>query len=81
MFSLGWGVGGGAWEWRRQLWVWEEEMLGECQALLYNFTLQVQSSDRWIWRLDPLRGYTVRGAYQILTSHSSDPLDKAAELI
>ncbi|MCI18579.1 DNA-directed RNA polymerase, partial [Trifolium medium] len=30
MFSLGWGIGGEAWEWRRQLWAWEEEMLGEC---------------------------------------------------
>ncbi|MCI81910.1 hypothetical protein A2U01_0103184, partial [Trifolium medium] len=33
------------------------------------------------WRLDPLRGYSVRGAYQLLTSHPSDPLDAAAELI
>ncbi|MCI29210.1 receptor-like kinase [Trifolium medium] len=30
MSLLGWGAGGVAWVWRRQLRVWEEEMLGEC---------------------------------------------------
>ncbi|MCI09274.1 hypothetical protein A2U01_0030358, partial [Trifolium medium] len=28
MSSLGWEAGGEAWVWWRQLWVWEEEMLG-----------------------------------------------------
>ncbi|GAU39043.1 hypothetical protein TSUD_59990 [Trifolium subterraneum] len=46
MFSLGWGADGEAWQWRRQLWVWEEEMLRECQSLLLNLTLQAQSSNR-----------------------------------
>ncbi|GAU14317.1 hypothetical protein TSUD_308770 [Trifolium subterraneum] len=68
MFSLGWGVAGEVWQWRRQLWVWEEEMLRECQTLLLNISLQVQSSDRWQWKPDPDEGYTVRGAYQFLTS-------------
>ncbi|MCI20652.1 receptor-like kinase, partial [Trifolium medium] len=36
MSSLGWDDGGDAWEWRRQLWAWEEEMLGKCRALLHN---------------------------------------------
>ncbi|GAU45454.1 hypothetical protein TSUD_107460 [Trifolium subterraneum] len=31
-------------------------MLGECQTLLYNFILQVQSSDVWQWRPDPIQG-------------------------
>jgi hypothetical protein len=26
MSALGWEAGEGAWVWRRQLWVWEEEM-------------------------------------------------------
>jgi hypothetical protein len=43
MFSLGWEVGGEAWVWRRQLWVWEEEMLRECQTLLLPFVVQVQT--------------------------------------
>ncbi|GAU24870.1 hypothetical protein TSUD_115940 [Trifolium subterraneum] len=47
MFSLGWGVDGETWEWQRQLWAWEEEMLRECQTLLSNLSLQAQSSDRW----------------------------------
>ncbi|GAU44755.1 hypothetical protein TSUD_246480 [Trifolium subterraneum] len=37
MFSLGWGADGEAWEWRRELRVWEEDMLGECQTLRNNF--------------------------------------------
>ncbi|GAU10297.1 hypothetical protein TSUD_420400, partial [Trifolium subterraneum] len=79
--SLGWGPGGAAWVWRRQLWAWEEEMLGECQALLHNFVLQDQSFDVWHWRPDPIRGYSVREAYQILTSHQSMPLADVGDLI
>ncbi|CAJ2637040.1 unnamed protein product [Trifolium pratense] len=59
MFALGWGADGGAWEWRRRLWAWEEEMLGECQTLLLDISLQDQVIDRWHWRLDPDSGYTV----------------------
>ncbi|GAU10810.1 hypothetical protein TSUD_425590, partial [Trifolium subterraneum] len=29
MSALGWGGGGEAWLWRRQLWAWEEEMVEE----------------------------------------------------
>ncbi|MCI71045.1 receptor-like protein kinase ANXUR2, partial [Trifolium medium] len=54
--------------WRRQLWAWEEELVRECQALLYDFSLQAQSSDTWQWQPDPAKGYSIRGAYQILTS-------------
>jgi hypothetical protein len=68
MYSLGWEVGGEAWVWRRQLWVWDEEMLRECQILLLPVTLQVELPDRWLWRPDPDTGYSVHDAYQILTS-------------
>ncbi|GAU39864.1 hypothetical protein TSUD_69120 [Trifolium subterraneum] len=71
MFYLGWGTIGEAWEWRRQLWAWEEEMLGECQNLLHDFFLQAQYPDSWHWRPDPTRGFSVRGAYQLLTSQPS----------
>ncbi|GAU41056.1 hypothetical protein TSUD_374110 [Trifolium subterraneum] len=81
MFSLGWGNGGEAWEWRRQLWAWEEEMVGEFQVLLHDFILQAQSPDSWIWHLDPVSDYSVRGAYQLLTSHMLDPSDVALDLI
>ncbi|MCI58784.1 receptor-like kinase, partial [Trifolium medium] len=63
MFSLGWGAGGEAWVWQRQLRAWEEEMLGECQTLLLNLSLQDHISDRWQWQSDLDKGYTVRGAY------------------
>ncbi|MCI44578.1 heat-shock protein, partial [Trifolium medium] len=56
-------------------------MLGECQTLLHDFILQVQSPDSWQWRPDPIRGYSVRGAYQILTSHPPVPVDDVDDLI
>jgi hypothetical protein len=56
-------------------------MLGECQALLHNLLLQVQSPDLWQWQLDPDRGYSVRGAYQILTSQQPAPLSAAEDLL
>ncbi|GAU31770.1 hypothetical protein TSUD_22160 [Trifolium subterraneum] len=50
---------GEAWVWRRQLWVWEEEMLGECQTLLLNVSLQAYSPDKWLWQPGLDDGYTV----------------------
>ncbi|GAU26111.1 hypothetical protein TSUD_225740 [Trifolium subterraneum] len=81
MFLFRLGVGGEAWVWRRQLWVWEEELVEECQALLHNFVLQDQSVDMWLWRPDPIRGYSVRGAYQLLTSHHPIPVIDIEDLI
>ncbi|KAK2426689.1 hypothetical protein QL285_025332 [Trifolium repens] len=81
MFSAGWEVGGKASVWRRQLWVWEEEMLGECQYLLFPFTVQAQSSDVWRWQPDPDAGYSIRGAYQLLTSHDSFTLSETDDLV
>ncbi|PNX88548.1 receptor-like kinase [Trifolium pratense] len=46
MSLLGWGVGGQEWAWRRRLWVWEEEMLGECQTLLLTISLQTRTLHR-----------------------------------
>ncbi|PNX91700.1 kinesin-like protein, partial [Trifolium pratense] len=81
MFTLGWGLDGAAWVWRRQLRVWEEEMLGECQTLLSNISLQAQITDRWQWQPDPDSGYTVRGAYELLTTFDSVTVDDAENLI
>ncbi|GAU27940.1 hypothetical protein TSUD_146550 [Trifolium subterraneum] len=53
MTSLGWGAGGEAWVWRRPLRGWEEELLGECQSLLLNISLQdsvsLHAADGLIW--------------------------------
>ncbi|MCI48383.1 receptor-like protein kinase ANXUR2, partial [Trifolium medium] len=65
--DLGWGVGGAVWSWRRQLWAWEEEMLEECMTLLSDIVLQPNVVDQWVWRSDPGCGYSVRGAYDLLT--------------
>ncbi|KAK2363998.1 hypothetical protein QL285_088919 [Trifolium repens] len=56
-------------------------MVRECQTLLHDFTLQVQYPDRWQWRPDPDHGYSVRGAYQLLTSQHPIAFDEADDLI
>ncbi|MCI63842.1 heat-shock protein, partial [Trifolium medium] len=55
--------------------------MDKCQALLHNFLLQAQSPDLWQWQPDPVRGYSVRRAYQLLTSQQHDPLDAVEDLI
>ncbi|MCI57279.1 O-acyltransferase WSD1, partial [Trifolium medium] len=40
-----------------------------------------QSSDRWQWQPDPDTGYSVRGAYHLLTSHDSVTMDATEGLI
>ena len=48
MRALGWGVEGEAWRWRRRLFVWEEESVGELRLLLQNVSLQVNREDKWL---------------------------------
>jgi len=33
--------------WRRRLWAWEEKLVGECKALLFDITMQVNILDHW----------------------------------
>lgn len=68
MFVLGWGADGGAWRWRRRLFAWEEELVGECVERLANIVLQVGMSDKWVWRLHSSQRYTVHSAYSCLTA-------------
>ncbi|MCI93984.1 heat-shock protein, partial [Trifolium medium] len=63
MKGLWWEEGGAEWSWRRRLWEWEEEMLGECRGILSDIVLQPSVADHWLWRHDPGGGYAVRSAY------------------
>jgi hypothetical protein len=81
MRELGWEQGGAAWQWRRQLWVWEEDMLVECRNLLFDIVLQPNISDHWLWRHHPGGGYSVRGAYNLLTTTDALDTDAASNLI
>ncbi|GAU44064.1 hypothetical protein TSUD_368760 [Trifolium subterraneum] len=56
-------------------------MLGKCQTLLLTISLQDHSLDRWLWQPDVDSGYTVRGAYQLLTAPPEVPLHAATGLI
>ena len=81
MFSLGWEDGGEAWQWRRRLWAWEEELVGECRELLSNVTLQDNTTDAWHWLLDQTGGYSVRAVYDMLTSQDNTHLLQNLDLI
>lgn len=47
-------------------------MCGECSVLLHNVVLQVTVQDTWRWLLDPIHGYSVRGAYHFITTSRID---------
>ncbi|RHN60029.1 putative RNA-directed DNA polymerase [Medicago truncatula] len=66
MRALGWEEEGEAWRWRRRLWAWEEELLGELRLLLQNVSLQVHRKDGWKWSADSTSCYTVQSAYKTL---------------
>jgi hypothetical protein len=55
--------------------------IGGVSGFLLDFFLQAQCPDTWLWRLDSDRGYSVRGAYQFLTSQQPVTLDAAEDLI
>ncbi|GAU35008.1 hypothetical protein TSUD_103310 [Trifolium subterraneum] len=59
MYMLGWGVEGEEWRWRRRLFAWEEDQVRECSAILANFVLLDNASDKWIWRSNIKEGFTV----------------------
>ncbi|GAU10896.1 hypothetical protein TSUD_427040, partial [Trifolium subterraneum] len=50
-------------------------------TLLLDISLQAHFSDSWSWQSDPVDGYIVCGAYQLLTEQDMTPLDAAACLI
>ncbi|PNY09288.1 hypothetical protein L195_g005834 [Trifolium pratense] len=56
-------------------------MLGECTSLLYDIVLQTNISDSWIWQHDTGGGYSMRGAYALLTSTDADTVAGAFEVI
>jgi len=51
MARRGWGVGGGAWEWRRRLLVWEKDSVVECSCWIFvcwlQFCLKKYSLQMW----------------------------------
>lgn len=66
MCQLRWAIDGEAWSWRRGLFVWEQELVGELRLLVQNVILQVDKEDRWILSLESSSSYTVRSVYNYL---------------
>ena len=81
MSALGWEDGGGAWSWRKPLWVWEEELVEECRQLLNGVVLQSNISDRWHWDSNIDDVYTMRRAYYLLTSMAEPPTVGVGDLV
>ena len=69
------------WKWMRRLWLWENDLLEECKALLLDVSLFPNVLNKWVWLPDPSGGYTVRGAYDLLTSQEPIGEDAALDLV
>ena len=80
-FSLGLARDGEGWRWRRRLWTWEEDMVEECRALLFDVLLVPNVSDKWVWLPDIADGYSVRGAYDLLLNCDTSQMDTSLELV
>lgn len=51
----------------RELLAWKEEWVGEYCELLNSVILQDEIEDKLSWLLEPAKGYTVSGLYQLLS--------------
>lgn len=52
-------------------------MLVVCKYVLLDVFLQVDIPYRWLWLPDLVKGFTVRGAYNLIISDSDDPYQVA----
>jgi len=48
MNFIGWRVNAKVWNWRRRLFVLEDELVEECVELLTSVVLEVDLDDRWV---------------------------------
>ncbi|RHN57728.1 hypothetical protein MtrunA17_Chr5g0443571 [Medicago truncatula] len=56
-------------------------MLAECRLLFDGVFVQANILDRWLWDPDIHDGYTVRGAYRILSTPMLSNLDTNSDHI
>jgi len=55
--------------------------LAEYVALLLDVSLYYNVSNKWVWLLDPSEDYSVRGAYDLLTTQDVPIVDSTVELV
>jgi hypothetical protein len=53
----------------------------KCMTLLHSVSLQSNVTDQWQWHLNLIGGYSIRGVYQLLTSHESIHVESEADLV
>jgi hypothetical protein len=56
-------------------------LLEECRALLFDISLVSNVSDIWEWLADTGKGYSVRGAYNLLTNGGTPHMGTPFELV
>jgi hypothetical protein len=56
-------------------------LLGEFRSVPANSVLQPDVLDRWVWQYDPDGGYSVRGAYKILTAQGDLHMTVTSDII
>jgi len=81
LFSLRLEQGREGWRWRRRLWAWDEALLEECRALLFDVSLIPNVSDKWEWLPDIVEGYSVRGACDLLTNGDAPRMGTPFDLV
>ncbi|GKV12444.1 hypothetical protein SLEP1_g23583 [Rubroshorea leprosula] len=60
-------VGEWQWSWRRNLFVWEHNLLQELTGILSQVHLKQGQEDHWTWRWESTRNYSIRSAYHQIT--------------
>lgn len=70
------------WAWRRSFFDWEVGIFEELQGILTQVCVQQDVEDTWVWKPDPLRGFSVKSAYSTFyNSANTILLDLDAERI
>lgn len=56
------------WTWRRNLFVWEEELVNDLIANLQVSNMSLDEEDLWQWRCDPSQSFSVASAYKLIST-------------
>ncbi|GKV05161.1 hypothetical protein SLEP1_g17203 [Rubroshorea leprosula] len=69
------------WRWRRNLFVWETNLLQELCSMLEGIKLTQGKEDNWMWKHNSKGSYTVRSAYNIINQNQESRQDAQYKLI
>lgn len=75
-----WCNGSWSWNfnWRRSLFVWEENLVLELLEQINFFVENIERKDQWIWSADPTGVFSSKSTFKLLQNRLSEPLDHSA---